>query len=90
MSIIDPSSAECLRMLLDDQAARLRMIASRVAGAARHRIPDLPPEDWRGPARAAYDGAVERLRADLGEALRCLQDAAEQSVRAATTLEHRG
>lgn len=90
MSIIDPSSAECLRMLLEDQAARLRVIASQVAGAARHRSSDLPPGDWRGPARASYDGAVERLRAELADALRNLQDASEQSVRAAATLERHG
>lgn len=77
-------------MLLDDQAARLRIIGSQVAGAARHRMSGLPPADWRGPARVGYDDAVERLRADLGDALRSLQDAAEQSIRAAATLESHG
>lgn len=90
MSIIDPSTAECLRMLLDDQAGRLRVLASMVAGSARHRMPDLPPADWSGPARAGYDGVVRRLRAELEDALGCLQEAAEQSVQAAATLENRG
>jgi hypothetical protein len=90
MPITDPSTAECLRMLLEDQAARLRMIASLVAGSARHRMPHLPPADWSGPARTAYDGVAERLSAELEDALRCLQEAAEQSARAAGTLESRG
>jgi hypothetical protein len=90
MSITDPSTTESLRMLLDDQAARLRLLASMVAGSARHRMPDLPPPDWSGRARAAYDAVVERLRAELDDALRSLQDAAEQSARAAATLETRG
>ena len=90
MRTTDPTTAECLRMLLDDQAARLRVLASIVAGSARHRMPTLPPSDWSGPARAGYDGVVERLRAELDEALRYLQEAAEQSARAVATLESHG
>ncbi len=90
MSTFDLSTAECLRILLDEQAARLRVLVSLIAGSARHRMPDLPPEDWSGPARAAYDAVVARLRAELDETLRNLQDAAQQSARAAATLESRG
>ncbi len=90
MSPFDLSTTECLRMMLEEQAARLRVLVSLIAGSARHRMPDLPPEDWGGPARSAYDRIVERLRAELDEVLRCLQDAAEQSARAAATLESRG
>lgn len=90
MSPFDPSTTECLRILLEEQAARLRVIVSLIAGSARHRIPELAPVDWSGPARFAYDGIVDRVRAELGDALRNLEDAAEQSARAAATLENRG
>ncbi len=90
MTVIDPSTADCLRMLLDDQTMRLREVAAAIAGAARHRMPDLPPTDWSGPARSAYDGLVERLRSELGDILRQLEEAAAHSARAAATLESRG
>lgn len=88
--IAEPSTAECLRVLLDEQVWRLRALAATIAGAARHRMPELPPEDWSGPARAAYDELVHRVRAEVEEALSCLADASADSIRASATLESRG
>jgi hypothetical protein len=52
-------------------------------------MPELPPQDWSGPARLAYDELVLRVRSDVEEATSCLADAAAQSIRAAATLESR-
>lgn len=89
MLIAELSSAECLRRLLDEQAWRLRSVAATVRGAAHHRMPDLPPADWSGPARAAYDELVRRVRSELEEGLSNLEEAATQSIRASATLESR-
>ncbi|GAA3729664.1 hypothetical protein GCM10022239_02900 [Leifsonia bigeumensis] len=90
MLIAEPSTAECLRLLLDEQAWRLRSLAAIVADAARHRMPELPPADWDGPARAAYDELVERVRIGIEEARSCLAEASAHSTRASATLESRG
>ncbi len=90
MSVIEPSTAECLRQLLDEQALRLRSLAAVIAGTARYRVPQLPPEDWSGPARAAYDELVHRVRSEVEEALSSLAEASDHSIRAAATLESRG
>lgn len=89
MLIAEPSTAECLRLLLEEQAWRLRDLAAAIARVAGHRMPELPPQDWSGPARLAYDELVLRVRSDVEEATSCLADAAAQSIRAAATLESR-
>lgn len=89
MTFLEPSTAGCLRLLLDDQSASLRQITYRVSGTLGHRMPTLPPSEWCGPARLAYDQLVHRLAAELGESVSWLNEAIRQSERASSTLDSR-
>ena len=83
------TTADCLRMLLDHQVSRLRIVADRIESVTNSQMPDIPPKDWNGDARRAYDDVVNRLRAELTRLDGSLLEATNQSRRAMNTLERR-
>jgi hypothetical protein len=87
----DPSTADCLGILLDEQAIRLRALATRMADSvARARLDGAPTPEWSGLAREARDRLAGLIRLETGRALIALDRAVAESRQGATTLAIRG
>ncbi|MCC6270043.1 MAG: hypothetical protein IT190_02070 [Microbacteriaceae bacterium] len=89
MELGDPSAAECLRFLLEEQARQLRISALRIESLCRSGGQATQPVYWAGPARTAHDAVVQRLISSLATAHDAAAHAAEESARAVATLSGR-
>ena len=88
MRLADPSAAECLRMLLEEQRRALAVLRDRAwATAAGH--PVLSAEEWSSPVRPFYDAAAEALSRSLAQLGQSLDEAERESARAVATLSGR-
>lgn len=90
VGLAEPSTTVVLCRLLEEQAVRVHALAERVAALRRHRMPALPPDDWHGPARVAYDELVRGVDREITRVERALEEARVESLRAAATLQGRG
>lgn len=86
MDYRDPSSAECLRILLERQSRQLQLLTSRIdtVYVAGHQA--LHPTHWSGIARHAHDVVAENFLNQLTAARHALDNAAAESSRAVTSL----
>ncbi len=89
MELNDPSAAECLRILLDDQCRNLRGTAQRIESLHLDGTRAMQPAQWLGPARAAHDRLAEQMLSNLTLARSAASHAADESARAAATLAGR-
>ena len=89
METYDPSAAECLRQLLEQQAGKLRSTAQQIESLCRTGAHVIQPVRWYGPARNAHDDLAQRLLANLAAAGHAAHLAADESARAAATLASR-
>lgn len=89
MDISDPSAAECLRTLLDEQARKLRSTAQHIESLCRTGTQVVQPVRWTGLARNAHDDLAQHLLSNLAAAGNAAHHAAEESARAAATLAGR-
>lgn len=89
MELTEPSTAECLRVLLEEQARKLQATAHHI-DALRHTGANIVhPVRWVGTARNAHDDLAQGLLANLTIASHAAHHAAEESARAAATLASR-
>ena len=86
MEVYDPSSAVCLRQLLEEQVGRLRVLSARLGDVYRTTHHTVGPDEWSGRARDAHDGLLHRIQSNLAGARSALDAAADASARAAMTL----
>ena len=89
MELSDPSAAECLRTLLDEQTRKLRMTAQHIESLCSTGAQVIQPAHWSGLARTAHDDLAQRLIANLTAAGHAAHHAADESARAAATLAGR-
>jgi hypothetical protein len=89
MKLDDPAAAECLRLLLEEQARQLRVYALRIESLCRSGWQATQPVYWAGPARTAHDAVAQRLISRLVTAHNAAAHAADESARAAATLSGR-
>lgn len=89
MELNDPSTAECLRSLLNEQARRLRMSAQRIELLRTSSVHATQPVRWSGPARIAHDMMAQRVISHLTAASHSSSLAADESARAVATLSSR-
>ena len=84
--ITDLSTAECLRILLEQQVRELTALRGRAWDVATRMPSALPPGDWRGPAHDAYTVLVDRLIQQVMALAHELDEAVSASAHAVTTL----
>ncbi len=82
----DTSTAECLRLLLENQARALRMAALRIESLCTSGTHATQPVHWTGPARWAHDALAQRVIFSLTTAWHAVSNAADESARAVATL----
>lgn len=82
----DPSAAECLKTLLENQARRLRALAARIDDIDTRSRRAVNPLTWAGSARRAHDSIVHTFLTELGMARHSLELGAEESLRAVASL----
>lgn len=89
MQLNDPSAAECLRVLLDDQCRKLRIAEGRIMSIHSSSVRAMQPAQWSGPARLAHDHLADLMLANLTRARIAMSHAADESARAVATLAGR-
>lgn len=89
MEAYDPSTSECLRILLEEQHRRLRSAAQTIASLHRTGMRETQPTHWSGLARISHDDLAQRMMANLAAARHALDCAADESARAVATLATR-
>lgn len=89
MHVDDPSTNECLRILLEEQARKLRLVALRVETLCNSGAHTTQAGQWSGLARIAHDGLAQNMLANLASARNAINSAAEESARAVATVAGR-
>lgn len=89
MNLNDPSTSECLRILLEDQSRRLSVVAQRISVLCGDISRATQPSEWRGLTRVAHDLVAQQLLSKLALAYVDVDDAAHHSARAVSTLGSR-
>lgn len=89
MHVDDPSTSECLRILLEEQSRKLRLAALRVETLCDSGAQAMQAGRWSGLARMAHDGLAQNMLANLASARHAMKIAAEESARAVATLADR-
>lgn len=82
----DPTTVECLRILLADQSRDLRNLAWRIESLCVAGERAVHPAHWSGMARNAHDALVEHFVAHLRAARLALSAAADDSAHAVSSL----
>lgn len=88
MRLAEPTAAECLRMLLEDQARALALVRDRAWEVASGH-PVLSAKEWSSPVRPPYDAAAADLSRALVHLGQSLDEALQESARAVATLSGR-
>lgn len=89
MEVNDPSASECLRILLEEQARSLRLVAQRINFLCSSSWKSTQPTQWSGFARSAHDLAAQNVLSKLVAAFVSVDNAADHTVRAISTLASR-
>ena len=89
MELNDPSASECLRILLEEQSRGLRLVGQRIHVLCSASAVATQPTQWNGFARNAHDLAAQRILSKLVTAYVAVDNAADHSVRAVSTLASR-
>lgn len=87
VTAVDPAVLVLLSALRQQESG-LASVASRLS-AEGGRIPRAAEDGWHGAARAAYDIALGRLRATLGEAVTAVDAALRDTRVAIASLDRR-
>jgi hypothetical protein len=81
--------ADALERELRDQLARLESLARGVGEVARPRLPEVDELRWHGPARWAYEAALDALGRRLAAAAASVERARGGTARALAILGER-
>lgn len=87
LSSSDLSNRAALRILLQDQVARLGALRGEAGALLERSRRTISEAEWHGPAREAYERLSHQLSFELATVAAALDDAVDASTRGIRTIE---